>query len=232
MRRNLGELTRRGRKIGHQRLPHSPGSCISGWYSMNKSGSRNMRLVRTTFGSQQGRGRQKCSFRKAYRSRFALHLSQSQPVPESLRTCFEGPFGEVIRKTGTMSTVNPFRFSTKYQDDETDLLYYGHRYYDPSRGSWNSKDPIGEDGGNKLYNYCANDAANALDALGRWHASVHLWMTIDWSMEAGFTRPSGGDIGVADNDIDSFPTWSPPCPIGQQGRHMKQTKNGMDSRDW
>jgi hypothetical protein len=26
-----------------------------------------------------------------------------------------------------MAKANPFRFSTKYQDDETDLFYYGYR---------------------------------------------------------------------------------------------------------
>jgi YD repeat-containing protein len=35
-----------------------------------------------------------------------------------------GPFGELIRATGPMAKLNPFRFSTKYQDDETDFLYY------------------------------------------------------------------------------------------------------------
>jgi len=40
-----------------------------------------------------------------------------------------------------MAEVNPFRFSTKYQD-ETGLLYYGYRYYDPSTGRWNSRDPL------------------------------------------------------------------------------------------
>ena len=39
-----------------------------------------------------------------------------------------GPFGELLRATGPMAMVNPFRFSTKYQDDETGLLYYGYRY--------------------------------------------------------------------------------------------------------
>jgi YD repeat-containing protein len=34
-----------------------------------------------------------------------------------------GPFGEVIRLTGPLAKANPFRFSTKYQDDETDSLY-------------------------------------------------------------------------------------------------------------
>jgi len=47
-----------------------------------------------------------------------------------------GPFGEVIRATGPMAKANPFRFSTKFQDDETDLLYYGYQYYNPSTGRW------------------------------------------------------------------------------------------------
>jgi hypothetical protein len=39
-----------------------------------------------------------------------------------------------------MAKVNPFRFSTKYQDDETDLLYYGYRYYNATMGGWLSRD--------------------------------------------------------------------------------------------
>ena len=57
-----------------------------------------------------------------------------------------GPFGEVIRATGPMAKANPFRFSTKYQDDETDLLYYGGRYLKTTTGGWLSRDPIDEPG--------------------------------------------------------------------------------------
>lgn len=32
-----------------------------------------------------------------------------------------GPFGELLRATGPMARVNPVRFSTKYQDDETQI---------------------------------------------------------------------------------------------------------------
>ena len=46
--------------------------------------------------------------------------------------------------TGSESSRNPFRFSTKYTDDETDLVYYGYRYYSPALGRWMSRDPIGE----------------------------------------------------------------------------------------
>ena len=57
-----------------------------------------------------------------------------------------GPFGEVIRATGPMAKTNPIRFSTKYQDDESDLLYYGYRYYKASTGTWVSRDPLTECG--------------------------------------------------------------------------------------
>lgn len=41
-----------------------------------------------------------------------------------------------------MAKVNPIRFSTKYGDDESDLLYYGYRYYKASTGTWLSRDPV------------------------------------------------------------------------------------------
>ena len=50
----------------------------------------------------------------------------------SLANYAYGPFGELIQQTGIMARNNPIRFSTKYQDDESDLLYYGYRYYKPS----------------------------------------------------------------------------------------------------
>jgi len=55
-----------------------------------------------------------------------------------------GPFGEVIRSTGPMAKANPIRFSTKYQDDESDLQYYGYRYYKPSTGTWLSRDQLSD----------------------------------------------------------------------------------------
>ncbi len=72
----------------------------------------------------------------------------------------------MIRATGPMAKVNPFRFATKYQDDETGLLYYGYRYYDPSTGRWPNRDPIEEDGGYNLYGFIGNDTIRRIDPLG------------------------------------------------------------------
>jgi RHS repeat-associated protein len=77
-----------------------------------------------------------------------------------------GPFGELLRATGPMAKANPFRFSTKYQDNETGLLYYGYRFYDPNTGRWLSRDPIEEEGGLNLYAYVFNNPVNQFDPFG------------------------------------------------------------------
>ncbi|MBP7825197.1 MAG: RHS repeat-associated core domain-containing protein [Verrucomicrobia bacterium] len=78
-----------------------------------------------------------------------------------------GPFGELLRATGLMAKANPFRFSTKYQDDETDLLYSGYRYYDPSTGRWLSRDPIEEKGSGNLYAFVDGRPIDWVDTDGR-----------------------------------------------------------------
>jgi len=62
--------------------------------------------------------------------------------------------------------INPFRFSTKYWDGETELSYYGFRYYSPGMGRWLNRDPIEEAGGVNLYGFVGNDGVNQWDLLG------------------------------------------------------------------
>jgi RHS repeat-associated protein len=77
-----------------------------------------------------------------------------------------GPFGELIRASGPLAFENPFRFSTKYYDDETDLVYYGYRFYNPATGRWLNRDPLGEHGGLNLYGFVNNNPNSYLDPLG------------------------------------------------------------------
>ncbi len=55
-----------------------------------------------------------------------------------------GPFAEPIRASGPMAKANPIRFSTKYTDYQSGLVYYGHRYYGPAVGRWLNRDPLAE----------------------------------------------------------------------------------------
>ncbi len=84
--------------------------------------------------------------RKPCRSCLSPQSSATHWDRKRARTCFEGPFGEVLRATDPMAKANPFRFSTKYQDGETDLLYYGYRYYNATTGRWLNQDPLGDYG--------------------------------------------------------------------------------------
>jgi RHS repeat-associated protein len=114
-----------------------------------------------------------------------------------------GPFGEPLRATGPMARVNPFRFSTKYQDDETDLLYYGYRYYTASTGRWLSRDPAEEGiGGENLYGFCANNPQLFTDRDGR---DFGLWI----GAGSGYTRwnppssPPPANSGIDQSVIDA-----------------------------
>jgi len=91
------------------------------------------------------------------------------------------PHGEPLRATGPMAIVNPFRFSTKYTENESGLVYYGLRYYSAASGRWISRDPIREVGGVNLYAMCRNRSLNSVDRDGRDEVSA------SWGW---------GDIGV------------------------------------
>jgi RHS repeat-associated protein len=77
-----------------------------------------------------------------------------------------GPFGEVLEASGPYATANPIRFSTTYEDPETGLNNYGHRYYNPSTGRFLNRDPSEEFGGYNLYAIANNDLILFTDYLG------------------------------------------------------------------
>ncbi len=74
------------------------------------------------------------------------------------------PFGETIRATGLLAKNNPFRFSTKFVDEESGLIYYGHRYFSPSTGKWLGKDPEEQTANYYLFNF--NNPVMRIDTLG------------------------------------------------------------------
>jgi RHS repeat-associated protein len=87
------------------------------------------------------------------------------------------PFGNPLRVTGASAGTNPFRFSTKYTDAETGLVYYGYRYLNTGTGRWLNRDPLEEGGGVSLYGLCGNAPVAAADALGlerRWSGGYEV----------------------------------------------------------
>lgn len=86
---------------------------------------------------------------------------------EQLVAEFEyGPFGELLKTTGEKANKHPIRWSSKYEDDETGLVYYGYRFFDPETGRWLNRDPIEETGGLNLYTFLQNNGIYRADLLG------------------------------------------------------------------
>ncbi len=97
-------------------------------------------------------------------------------------------FGRTLSATGSMASVFPFRFSTKYYDAESGLYYCGYRYYSPELGRWLTRDPIEEDGGDNLYAFCGNNGVATFDALG-----------LQWTISR-----TGGNFALAQGSYDSI----------------------------
>ena len=107
----------------------------------------------------------------------SLLLSTPQIRPPEIRYEY-GPIGEVLRATGPMATMNPFRWSTKFWDDESGLVYYGYRYLSPTLGRWIGRDPMGEEGGFNLFAFVGNNPTAGIDTLG------DVWVTATVRIDA------------------------------------------------
>ena len=105
-----------------------------------------------------------------------------------------GPFGEPLRATGAMAQKNPFRFSTKYCDEETGHLYYGYRFYQPQTGRWLSRDPISERGGTNLYGFVNNNPLQFLDYLGSCRCECITSVSLSSADEKNQQTTHGNDI--------------------------------------
>ena len=147
-----------------------------------------------------------------------------------------GPFGETLRAVGPLAQANPWRFSTKYQDDETGLLYYGYRFYNPTDGRWLSRDPIEEEGGLNLYGMLANDAVNYGDYLGfgwwddlwngtRTCASCAKHFVYDGMGKGGVNQVIGIFDGIG--NLVSNPRAAVNAMVGQIQDLVRDVRNGQ-----
>ena len=72
-------------------------------------------------------------------------------------------YGKVRQHEGEAAC--PFRYQGQYEDVETGLYYNRFRYYDPECGQYIYQDPIGLNGGSRLYSY-VQDPLLWIDTFG------------------------------------------------------------------
>jgi RHS repeat-associated protein len=66
----------------------------------------------------------------------------------------------------TSGVGNPYTFTGRWLDDETGLLYYRQRYYNPALGRFMTRDPQGYADSLNLYEYVNSNPINRVDPFG------------------------------------------------------------------
>ena len=155
-----------------------------------------------------------------------MHVSstyrpQNQPLPQ-----------------GNLAAAASYTFSAKEKDSETNLSYFGARYYSSDLSIWLSVDPMSAKYPSlSPYVYCANNPLKYIDPNGEAITPETAWDIINVVMgAASFTGNvvSGNILGAAVDAIgllyDGVATVIPFLPGGASGcvglvRFVKVTKN-------
>ncbi len=105
------------------------------------------------------------------------------------------PFGVVVSATGAVAADNKVRWSTKWADDASGLVYYGYRWYAPEQRRWVSKDPMEERGSQNLYAFVLNSALSHVDFCGLVAVPVNATVPVVAEMNTNHPDRDGREVG-------------------------------------
>ena len=84
-------------------------------------------------------------------------------------------WGNILSQSGSLASINPFRYRSYYYDTQTWFYYLQSRYYDPAIGRFLNADSFASTGqgilGNNMFAYCLNNPVLYSDSAGS-HARV------------------------------------------------------------
>jgi len=109
---------------------------------------------------------------------------------------------------------NPYYFTGRRLDSESNLYYYRARYYFPWLGRFINPDPVGYDAGINLYTYCGNNPTNFIDPSGLWQftfgGAIGLGGRITfgknngrWNVGFAFGYGLGGMVEITPSTIEN-----------------------------
>ncbi len=112
-------------------------------------------------------------------------------------------FGNVINDTNP--GFQPFGFAGGVYDQDTKLVRFGARDFDPSIGRWTAKDPIlFTSGGTNVYTYVSADPVNLTDPLG---LAPNCTRNRGWSHQGICTNDPNGHRRLRDVTTPSGNEW-------------------------
>ncbi|NGX56746.1 MAG: putative deoxyribonuclease RhsC [Candidatus Anoxychlamydiales bacterium] len=98
---------------------------------------------------------------------------------------------------------NPWQFSSKRIDEESNLIYYGRRYYDPSLGRWLTCDPLGFEDGMNTYAFVHNNSLTNIDLYGLY-ANPWMFPKSSYNNDQAFNGVLSGTYKYLLNSATSF----------------------------
>lgn len=129
------------------------------------------------------------------------HLGSIREVTDSAGTVVTrydyDPYGRRTRVSGSLDF--DFGFTGHYYHAPSGLHLAPFRAYSAELGRWLSRDPVGEEGGVNLYQYCFNDPVNCIDPEGKTPlVTALIGAGIGAAIGAGWALANGGswsDVG-------------------------------------
>jgi len=134
------------------------------------------------------------------------------------------PFGVLVGAFGPAAGLCNLRFQSKYYDPETELYYFGYRYYDPASAKWLSNDPKGETADEpNLTLAFGNDPVNRYDPDGR-EAYIVYREFADAALKKKFPKQGHVFLAFDEKGISNVGKWrdkvykklGPYAPAGPQ----------------
>ncbi len=154
-------------------------------------------------------------------------------------------FGNVISDSNPSISI-PFGFAGGLQDNDTKLVRFGFRDYDPETGRWTARDPIGFAGGDSnLYGYVFSDPVNWVDLsglsgiMGRikdwWNTGDTITDTqavVEGVTTPDSTTPEGPGISTekAKDLVDAVSTLSKVPGVSELGNTGVDLKNKLNNK--
>lgn len=142
------------------------------------------------------------------------------------------PYGKIQRHDGAAGNnrLAKQQFTGKKLDDETGLVYFGARYYDPSLGRFITPDTIVQSPNNpqtlSRYSYCSNNPINYVDPSGHSWFKKAIGKILGGIAAAVTFIGTGGNIGLAANAYNSVESFITPAANGNWG---VAAQNGFNS---
>jgi RHS repeat-associated protein len=105
--------------------------------------------------------------------------------------------------SGTSAIKNPYLFTARRYEEETELYHYRRRAYCPNKGRFLQRDPLGHIDGPNLFTYCLSCPTKYSDRRGTAASWRHAKLTRLAAKKLGFSAAAAKIMGEGSVSVDS-----------------------------